>query len=128
MATLVTPQAASQSASNSRSAVQAPNLRTWGGRAGSGLTRPTGTASGDRAAAPSAHRIPRVGAPTSLEPRTTVCCVPFLAAVSPPSGVGCLLGAAGSRRWERVMQPLAYHLIWTTYGTWLPGDARGWIQ
>ena len=26
------------------------------------------------------------------------------------------------------MQPLAYHLIWTTYGTWLPGDARGWIQ
>ena len=26
------------------------------------------------------------------------------------------------------MNPLAYHLIWTTYGTWLPGDARGWIQ
>ena len=25
-------------------------------------------------------------------------------------------------------QPLAYHLIWTTYGTWLPGDARGWIK
>ncbi len=24
--------------------------------------------------------------------------------------------------------PLAYHLIWTTYGTWLPGDARGWIK
>ena len=24
--------------------------------------------------------------------------------------------------------PLAYHLIWTTYGTWLPGDARGWIE
>jgi hypothetical protein len=23
---------------------------------------------------------------------------------------------------------LAYHLIWTTYGTWLPGDARGWIK
>ena len=23
--------------------------------------------------------------------------------------------------------PIAYHLIWTTYGTWLPGDARGWI-
>jgi REP element-mobilizing transposase RayT len=20
----------------------------------------------------------------------------------------------------------AWHLIWTTYGTWLPGDARGW--
>jgi REP element-mobilizing transposase RayT len=26
------------------------------------------------------------------------------------------------------MNPLAYHLIWTTYGTWLHGDARGWIQ
>jgi REP element-mobilizing transposase RayT len=26
------------------------------------------------------------------------------------------------------MNPLAYHLTWTTYGTWLPGDARGWIQ
>jgi REP element-mobilizing transposase RayT len=26
------------------------------------------------------------------------------------------------------MHPLAYHLIWTTYGTWLPGDARGWIE
>ena len=21
-----------------------------------------------------------------------------------------------------------YHLIWTTYGTWLPGDERGWIK
>ena len=21
-----------------------------------------------------------------------------------------------------------YHLIWTTYGTWLPGDIRGWIK
>jgi REP element-mobilizing transposase RayT len=26
------------------------------------------------------------------------------------------------------VHPLAYHLIWTTYGTWLPGDARGWVQ
>jgi REP element-mobilizing transposase RayT len=22
--------------------------------------------------------------------------------------------------------PIAYFLTWTTYGTWLPGDARGW--
>jgi REP element-mobilizing transposase RayT len=21
-----------------------------------------------------------------------------------------------------------YHLIWTTYGTWLPGDERGWMK
>ena len=24
--------------------------------------------------------------------------------------------------------PLAYFLTWTTYGTWLPGDARGWVH
>jgi REP element-mobilizing transposase RayT len=23
---------------------------------------------------------------------------------------------------------LAYHIVWTTYGTWLPGDWRGWIK
>ena len=23
--------------------------------------------------------------------------------------------------------PLAFFLTWTTYGTWLPGDERGWI-
>ncbi len=23
-------------------------------------------------------------------------------------------------------EPLAYFLTWTTYGTWLPGDDRGW--
>jgi REP element-mobilizing transposase RayT len=26
------------------------------------------------------------------------------------------------------MAILAYHIIWTTYGTWLPGDARGWVK
>jgi hypothetical protein len=24
--------------------------------------------------------------------------------------------------------PLAYFLTWTTYGTWLPGDERGWVE
>jgi REP element-mobilizing transposase RayT len=24
--------------------------------------------------------------------------------------------------------PLAYYLTWRTYGTWLPGDERGWVQ
>jgi hypothetical protein len=24
--------------------------------------------------------------------------------------------------------PLAYHITWTTYGSWLPGDARGWVK
>ena len=23
---------------------------------------------------------------------------------------------------------LAYHIVWTTYGTWLPGDWRGWVM
>jgi REP element-mobilizing transposase RayT len=26
------------------------------------------------------------------------------------------------------MSALAYHIVWTTYGTWLPGDARGWVR
>jgi REP element-mobilizing transposase RayT len=26
------------------------------------------------------------------------------------------------------MPILAYHITWTTYGTWLPGDSRGWIR
>ncbi len=25
-------------------------------------------------------------------------------------------------------EPLAYMLTWVTYGTWLPGDERGWIE
>jgi len=25
-------------------------------------------------------------------------------------------------------EPLAYFLTWPTYGTWLPGDERGWIE
>jgi hypothetical protein len=24
--------------------------------------------------------------------------------------------------------PLAFFLTWTTYGTWLPGDERGWVE
>lgn len=24
--------------------------------------------------------------------------------------------------------PLAYHITWTTYGTWLPGDTRSWLK
>ena len=25
-------------------------------------------------------------------------------------------------------RPLAYFLTWTTYGSWLPGDSRGWVH
>lgn len=25
-------------------------------------------------------------------------------------------------------EPIAYFLTWSTYGTWLPGDARGWVE
>ena len=24
--------------------------------------------------------------------------------------------------------PIAFFLTWSTYGTWLPGDARGWVE
>lgn len=27
-----------------------------------------------------------------------------------------------------MVDPIAYFLTWPTYGTWLPGDARGWIE
>ena len=26
-----------------------------------------------------------------------------------------------------MQEPLAYYLTWTTYGSWLPGDERGWV-
>jgi REP element-mobilizing transposase RayT len=26
------------------------------------------------------------------------------------------------------LEPLAFFLTWTTYGTWLPGDSRGWTD
>jgi len=29
---------------------------------------------------------------------------------------------------RRMDDPLAYFLTWTTYGTWLPGDERGWYD
>jgi hypothetical protein len=25
-------------------------------------------------------------------------------------------------------EPLAYFPTWTTYGAWLPGDERGWVE
>src|SRR5438477_7556467 len=27
-----------------------------------------------------------------------------------------------------VSDPVGYFLTWTTYGTWLPGDDRGWVK
>ena len=31
-------------------------------------------------------------------------------------------------RSEVLPEPLAYFLTWPTYGAWLPGDERGWVQ
>lgn len=37
-------------------------------------------------------------------------------------------GDARTRPHEPPMpDPLAFFLTWTTYGTWLPGDERGWV-
>ena len=36
--------------------------------------------------------------------------------------------ARGRENEPPVPDPLAYFLTWSTYGTWLPGDERGWIQ
>ncbi len=27
-----------------------------------------------------------------------------------------------------MVDPIGYFLTWVTYGTWLPGDARGWVE
>lgn len=27
-----------------------------------------------------------------------------------------------------MMPPLAYFITWSTYGSWLPGDERGWVK
>jgi hypothetical protein len=32
------------------------------------------------------------------------------------------------RREVPMSKPLAYFISWTTYGTWLPGDDRGWVE
>jgi REP element-mobilizing transposase RayT len=29
---------------------------------------------------------------------------------------------------ESFMSAIAYHLVWTTYGTWLHGEVRGWVE
>ena len=36
--------------------------------------------------------------------------------------------AACHKTAEGRMSLLAYHLTWTTYGTWLPGDGCGWVR
>src|SRR5436305_293988 len=30
--------------------------------------------------------------------------------------------------WVSGEEPLAFFLTWTSYGTWLPGDERGWVE
>jgi REP element-mobilizing transposase RayT len=36
--------------------------------------------------------------------------------------------ARGRKNEPSMPDPLAYFLTWSTYGTWLPGDERGWAQ
>jgi hypothetical protein len=36
--------------------------------------------------------------------------------------------ARGRENEASMADPLAYFLTWPTYGTWLPGDERGWTQ
>jgi len=38
--------------------------------------------------------------------------------------IGKLLGGAMAT----TIRALAYHITWTTYGAWLPGDKRGWCK
>jgi REP element-mobilizing transposase RayT len=48
-------------------------------------------------------------------------------------GVSVAPMGGSQMRGSRVNEPpmadaLAYFLTWPTYGTWLPGDARGWVE
>src|SRR5262245_15427802 len=43
------------------------------------------------------------------------------------SVLGDALGRARANE-PPMPEPLAYFLTWSTYGTWLPGDERGWIE
>jgi len=36
--------------------------------------------------------------------------------------------ARGRENEPLMPEPFAYFLTWSTYGTWLPGDERGWIE
>ena len=40
---------------------------------------------------------------------------------------GCR-GATSRDNEPPMPEPIAYFLTWTTYGSWLPGDQRGWVQ
>jgi hypothetical protein len=40
----------------------------------------------------------------------------------------CALPNVFAHTMATTIKALAYHLTWTTYGTWLPGDKRGWIK
>src|SRR4029077_1731853 len=89
MATVVTPQAFSQSAMASRSQVLVPNLRTPAGSFLSGLTNPAGTSSGATAtkctapwmSSPAACRCVIARSPTVAAPRL---CLRVRAMTYPP--------------------------------------------
>ena len=37
-------------------------------------------------------------------------------------------GYRKGKRGAWVDDPIGYLLTWVTYGTWLPGDSRGWVE
>jgi REP element-mobilizing transposase RayT len=44
-------------------------------------------------------------------------------------GVGARSASKGKSAPSKIsMSSIAYHIVWTTYGTWLHGDSRGWIE
>src|SRR4029453_19219934 len=38
------------------------------------------------------------------------------------------MGNGGRENAGPLPEPIAYFLTWATYGTWLPGDERGWVE
>ncbi|MDY0168474.1 MAG: hypothetical protein RBS80_18135 [Thermoguttaceae bacterium] len=49
-----------------------------------------------------------------------------------PSGIGQLHKISGTNQhpiqFAVYTDPIAYFITWTCYGTWLPGDERGWVK
>jgi len=59
--------------------------------------------------------------------------VPVLAPSASEGSIPCerrvpVLAPSASEGYDEIVPPLAYFLTWTTYGTWLPGDTRGWVR
>jgi len=60
--------------------------------------------------------------------RSATHCSPFTPLLQNNIHAYTLLRMANDTTKTFIDAPLAFFLTWTTYGSWLPGDARGWVD